>query len=200
MVANPNTQSQDLQGKSWRRWSISLGIFASLGLFCRFTFAIFALPLGIFYIRLAQERNQTHAPKWKGIIRSASDAAVPALVVAAIHILFDTRYYSLQSGRSILGWPIVAPFNAAMYNFKINNLASHGIHPRWLHFAVNAPMVVGIGPWLYCLASFVNWRRTAKTIDPRQKTEQAMHRRECKLLTDPFYESLAHQIPPRCSL
>lgn len=171
-------QSQDLQSTNWRRWSISLGIFASLGLFCRFTFAIFALPFGLYYYRLAQERSKIHKSDWKGTVRYTSDAIFPALIVATLHVLYDTRYYCLQLGRSIWSWPVVVPINSAFYNLKIDNLALHGTHPRWLHFAINAPMIVGIGPWLYCLASFVNWKRTVKTTDPRQRTEQAMQRGE----------------------
>jgi phosphatidylinositol glycan class Z len=123
----------------------------SLGIFCRFTFAIFALPLGIQYISLCYARSSDLKARWKTTAYSVSGAAICALVTAILHITFDTWYYSSQSIKSL--WPpIVVPINAALYNLRSDNLAVHGLHPRWLHFFVNAPMIVGIGPWWCCIS------------------------------------------------
>jgi phosphatidylinositol glycan class Z len=74
-----------------------------------------------------------------------------ALAVALLHILYDTWYYSSRL------WPaVIVPMNAALYNLKTDNLASHGLHPRWLHVIVNAPMILGITPWLHCLSLAVS--------------------------------------------
>ena len=35
----------------------------------------------------------------------------------------------------------VTPLNAVRYNFNISNLAKHGIHPRYVHVAINLPLM-----------------------------------------------------------
>jgi len=38
---------------------------------------------------------------------------------------------------------IITPLMLLKYNTNITNLASHGLHPRWLHILVNMPMMFG---------------------------------------------------------
>lgn len=53
----------------------------------------------------------------------------------------DTLYF-----RGALDDLVVTPLNFLMYNFSSQNLAEHGLHPRWLHVFVNFPML--FGPWI----------------------------------------------------
>lgn len=38
---------------------------------------------------------------------------------------------------------VVTPLNNLLYNLDVDNLAQHGIHPRYTHFAVNLPLLFG---------------------------------------------------------
>lgn len=52
---------------------------------------------------------------------------------------------------------VIAPLNAAFYNLRSENLAIHGIHPRWLHAFVNLPMLLGLGPVLFGVWTSARW-------------------------------------------
>lgn len=51
------------------------------------------------------------------------------------------------------------PFNSLVYNMSSSNLAQHGVHPRWLHVAVNWPMLFGVGVWA---VAEVGWATVAR--------------------------------------
>jgi hypothetical protein len=70
--------------------------------------------------------------------------------------------------------PTIVPTNAALYNLRSDNLATHGLHPRWLHFAINAPMIVGIGPWWHCVSSVACQRMSSEATIPSDATHASM--------------------------
>ena len=74
------------------------------------------------------------------------------VATAAILIFADTAYY--RGGKALvdaLNDPlnnmfnnvVVAPLNSLRYNADVANLATHGLHPRGTHLALNAPMMFG---------------------------------------------------------
>lgn len=38
---------------------------------------------------------------------------------------------------------VITPWNNLMYNLNVDNLAQHGIHPRYTHIAINLPLLYG---------------------------------------------------------
>jgi phosphatidylinositol glycan class Z len=38
---------------------------------------------------------------------------------------------------------VVTPLNNLLYNLNVDNLAQHGLHPRYTHFAINLPLLFG---------------------------------------------------------
>ena len=52
-----------------------------------------------------------------------------------LNISMDSLYYD--------GNFTITPLNNALYNMKSENLAKHGLHPRYLHLVVNLPMLCG---------------------------------------------------------
>ena len=38
---------------------------------------------------------------------------------------------------------MLTPLNNILYNAKVENLKEHGLHPRYLHFLVNFPLLYG---------------------------------------------------------
>ncbi|PWN93638.1 hypothetical protein FA10DRAFT_299006 [Acaromyces ingoldii] len=123
---------------STTRLSLALGTLASVGLFTRFTFAIFAAPVAVSFLALAYRRG----------IQGSARRVVPCIVsfigTSVAHIVLDSRYYG--GGRLH-----VTPLNAALYNLQTSNLEQYGVHPRVLHAVVNAPMILGAGVYLIFL-------------------------------------------------
>lgn len=123
---------------STTRLSLALGTLASVGLFTRFTFGIFAAPVAISFLALAYRRG----------VQGSAGRVVPCIVsfigTSVAHIVLDSRYYG--GGRLH-----VTPLNAALYNLQKSNLEQHGVHPRFLHALVNAPMILGAGIYLIFL-------------------------------------------------
>lgn len=129
-------------------WGILVGLFAVDGFFMRFTFAIFALPLAAFvfyrHVRLAIQGHPRTA------LISLSIAITIAIAFFGLRIETETSFYTRLAKMNCMElatfwrtkW-VVPPVNALLYNVKTDNVAQHGLHPRWLHAVVNFPMMVG---------------------------------------------------------
>ncbi|XP_064077296.1 GPI mannosyltransferase 4-like [Macrobrachium nipponense] len=65
-------------------------------------------------------------------------------------VLADSFYYESVSFEELVYWNvtahsfIVTPVNFFLYNSKTANLMNHGIHPYYLHLAVNIPILHGV--------------------------------------------------------
>lgn len=65
-------------------------------------------------------------------------------------VLADSFYYESVSFEELVYWNvtahsfIVTPVNFFFYNSKTANLMNHGIHPYYLHLAVNIPILHGV--------------------------------------------------------
>ena len=105
----------------------------ALGVFNRATFVAFAAPLAAFHVyRCLRCAPTARACAVLGVSAAALGAAVAALVAS------DTRLYT---GRVRADALVLAPLNFVRYNADAANLARHGTHPRWLHAAVNVPLL-----------------------------------------------------------
>jgi len=75
-----------------------------------------------------------------GAAASLAVAAAEALggfgLAAWALIRLDTRWFGATE-------TVVAPLTNLLYNLDSDNLALHGTHPRWLHGAVNGPLLFG---------------------------------------------------------
>ncbi|KDN52039.1 glycosyltransferase family 22 protein [Tilletiaria anomala UBC 951] len=135
------SSKSSLRAALWTHWAIrsfSLGACFAFGFFARFTFAIFALPCGLLYLYIAGTMRGSF--RTASLVPAALPAAAGFAIVSAAHILFDTIHFR----RRELWPPVITPVNAFSYNLQAQNLARHGIHPRWLHVLVNAPMLLGV--------------------------------------------------------
>ena len=113
-------------------WATILGVVAAAGLFSRFTFPIFFLPVGLSFL-------------FQSPFSRILTAAAGFLVTSLAHILYDTHHFT---GTLSFHHIIIAPLNAFVYNVRTSNVVLHGVHPRWLHTAVNLPLIVGVGALL----------------------------------------------------
>lgn len=73
--------------------------------------------------------------------------AVPSIVIL---IIVDSGYYGYLTNADIesleISWDnwVVTPLNFLRYNSDMRNLTQHGLHPRWLHLAVNFPLLFNV--------------------------------------------------------
>jgi phosphatidylinositol glycan class Z len=112
---------------------VAVGYIGAFGVFNRPTFVAFALAPAIWF---------AWASFW-GRHKTAFSRVVPVftaagsfVVTSAAIIAFDTKWYDSSV-------PVIAPLNFVRYNSDISNLATHGVHPRWLHALVNMPILFG---------------------------------------------------------
>jgi phosphatidylinositol glycan class Z len=104
-----------------------LGLFVAVGVFARVTFAIFALPFALSFL-LAD------TPLLRIFLNRSISLGLTFVAVCGANAALDSWYF---------GRPVLTPFNFIQYNSDLTNLSSHGIHPRWLHVAVNLPLLFG---------------------------------------------------------
>ncbi|TKY88841.1 hypothetical protein EX895_002082 [Sporisorium graminicola] len=130
-------------------WGVFLATVAVDGFFTRFTFAIFALPLAIFFLyRLASIAAGGY--RRPALMTLVITAIVTLMCVWSTVDVETVQYTKLAklNGYEVAslwgtGW-VIPPLNALLYNVKTDNVAQHGLHPRWLHAVVNLPMMVGV--------------------------------------------------------
>ncbi|OAX82488.1 hypothetical protein ACJ72_03158 [Emergomyces africanus] len=114
------------------------------GVFNRITFPAFILIPGL---RLVP--HFIHKPL------SLLTIIIFGLMSCFIAIFTDTDFYSTSptSLSDVFRKPIITPLNNLFYNSDTSNLANHGLHPRYNHFFVNLPQL--LGPiYLLLLCSF----------------------------------------------
>ena len=118
---------------------VALGFLLAFGVFTRFTFIAFFLPIGIallldsYYIAKRKTKKEHDARIL--FVTYLFQCIGGSLLGTFLNILFDSIYYNGQF--------TITPLNNALYNMKTENLAQHGLHPRYLHSIVNLPMLCG---------------------------------------------------------
>nr|XP_025043892.1 GPI mannosyltransferase 4 [Pelodiscus sinensis] len=133
-----------------------IGIITVAGFFNRPTFLAFALMPLLYWTVL----NATSQHSIKTIANHLWKFVSSTVFTAIIFTVADTLYFTsigseislysikknglLSTIAQINQNVIVTPFNFLRYNLNPHNLAQHGIHPRFTHFAVNGIILFGI--------------------------------------------------------
>lgn len=128
------------------------GALVAFGIFTRFTFVCFAIPVIVyfFYFRIMRSGGI-----WGWLLLPG--ATIATFLFVALQIMeVDTEFYSPSQGVKSQEW-FLTPWNAFSYNSQSENLQQHGLHPRWTHALVN--MFLMFGP-LSLLGYFVLTRST----------------------------------------
>eukprot|EP01112_Ceratiomyxa_fruticulosa_P019219 TRINITY_DN625_c0_g1_i4.p1 TRINITY_DN625_c0_g1~~TRINITY_DN625_c0_g1_i4.p1 ORF type:complete len:559 (-),score=61.69 TRINITY_DN625_c0_g1_i4:13-1689(-) len=153
----------------WLGFIISLGIFTRF----TFTFFFFPIGIYIilrhytFVQTSYTKRNKTLS--WHQFIASLIKFLLPTLfgflLASSVLIIIDSLYFgslyfligeekaTIHDWSKVLFSPLrwanikgkitLTPLNSLLYNLDPKNLELHGLHPRWLHIAVNFPILVG---------------------------------------------------------
>uniref|UniRef100_A0A0B7A8S6 Mannosyltransferase n=1 Tax=Arion vulgaris TaxID=1028688 RepID=A0A0B7A8S6_9EUPU len=147
--------------------SFLLGAVVSAGFFNRPTFLVFALVPTIYWVWNVTRSD--YRGRWNGVplIVIIFNFSVGALFTFGTFVLLDTIYFNpeflivfsrflkscqdgqfswhiLQTGiEEVMSTFVVTPWNFIKYNSNSNNLAQHGLHPRYTHFLINLPLLLG---------------------------------------------------------
>ncbi|GAA5873166.1 hypothetical protein JCM8547_006806 [Rhodosporidiobolus lusitaniae] len=124
-----------------------LGTVLSLGFFTRITFIAFATPLVVATVVRLSARTFWDQGLMSGLVRLLAlglPAALSFVATSLLLSLLDTLYFTSTFPLSPTRF-ILTPLNFLRYNLSSENLASHGLHPRYLHVLVNWPMLFGAG-------------------------------------------------------
>lgn len=179
------TKTSDLVSSdisSWLIKSAALGILGAAGFFSRFTFAIFAFPVVLQFLRVTKKKAALHTIPFFQWLRLLLPGILSSIIASAIHVFFDTYFYSQiqedepRTSRGMQKVPFV-PLNALRYNLQPSNLAEHGIHPRWLHAVVNAPMILGVVPYVSLLVripEYLGFSKKHKLKDGSSRLEKLL--------------------------
>lgn len=107
---------------------VSTGFLISVGTFTRISFPAFLLLPSIQVFLKVLYR------KWIQMVV----IAVSMTLSTSIIVYFDTFMYESDE-------IIIAPIKNVVYNLNVDNLAKHGLHPRYTHLLVNIPLILGPG-------------------------------------------------------
>ena len=119
--------------------TLPLGVFAAivaLGTFSRITFLGFVAPVAL-RILIHVCRAHRSIKSWPLIMQ----LVIPVLVGLGSTIMLVVIDSVYTHGH--LQHLVLTPYNLLLYNVSSDNLAKHGLHPRWLHVTVNLPMIMG---------------------------------------------------------
>ena len=125
------------QSSHLRAFKLNLHMLAALaivGIFTRPTFVAFALPIGYQTLRLSWQVTDSLVQTIGLLLPPLCTAALAASVLIAA----DTYYFCGDFSQLV-----ITPYNFVKYNLSTENLADHGIHPKWLHIGVNLPILLG---------------------------------------------------------
>ncbi|XP_042882765.1 GPI mannosyltransferase 4-like [Penaeus japonicus] len=127
--------------------SAIISAVVTLGVFIRPTFLAFSFVPVAYWLQ-------------RGVVTKELDfsyfhlrcmSLLPGVVtVFLMCMLADSFYYGSLTFTELLYWNVtsnsftVTPINFLMYNMKEENLATHGLHPHYLHLVVNVPILHGV--------------------------------------------------------
>lgn len=127
--------------------SFFISVIVTLGVFVRPTFLVYSfVPLAYWLQRgvVTKELNFSYF-NWRCF------SLLPgALLTFCLCVIADSFYYSTLTFKELLYGNVtvasltVTPFNFILYNTKEEKLSEHGIHPYFLHLAVNIPLLHGV--------------------------------------------------------
>jgi len=140
-----------------------IGIIIGVGAFNRFSFLFFAIPVVAYLLYNVFNDKAATGRILSGLTFGLVTTCVLITVIDSIYfgsfkITIDGRifqfsqllepsfYPTLFSSLASLkteGSLVITPLNNLRYNLNPNNLAEHGIHPRWYHTVLNMPFLFG---------------------------------------------------------
>ncbi|CAF4875259.1 unnamed protein product [Pieris macdunnoughi] len=144
---------------------LSLASLVVIGIFNRPTFIGFALIPIFFWLHRGIGSKIVGFADFHARIFMLVVCGIPMVLLC---ILVDSAYYGYLTLADIeslqISWSnwVVTPLNFLRYNTDVRKLTKHGIHPRWLHLAVNVPILFNVLGLLAGCAVILNTYRFVK--------------------------------------
>ncbi|KAG9061915.1 alpha 1,2 mannosyltransferase [Linnemannia hyalina] len=153
-----------------------LGVLFAIGTFTRITFAVFGFPFGVLLLYLnARASFWKRRSTLRGLVAFVQ-ACMPLAIgfgsMSAAAIFVDSIYFGklvisrqshgspmtlmeifttsplCWSSLSVKGSLTLTMWNNLQYNLDKDNLALHGLHPRFFHLLLNFPVLFGNLAWI----------------------------------------------------
>ncbi|KAF9358569.1 alpha 1,2 mannosyltransferase [Mortierella sp. AD094] len=149
--------------------SFGLGILFSIGIFTRITFILYGFPLGVMFLYLNAKVSFNQKKSLLSGLSQFTLTCIPLALgiglMSAFAILIDSIYFGklvIYNRKDDLNFSLfqllftspldwinlsyrgsftVTMINNLQYNMDVNNLAEHGLHPRYLHLLLNFPVL-----------------------------------------------------------
>ena len=122
--------------------SLWIGGLFSLGIFNRPTFLLYAVIPMFFWMQRGMFLKKVRLTDFH--LRMTS--LLPSFfLISSLLILLDSLFYGSSSIWKLeLNKMVITPLNFIAYNMDQTNLAHHGLHPWYLHAAINVPILFNI--------------------------------------------------------
>jgi len=143
------------------KYVVPIGILVAVGIFNRPTFMFYAFAPLFFWFQRNIANHSMFTPFQTFNFRVC--LLLPVVVATScVLVVSDSFYYGSLTPLKV--WHLnftyddfkIAPFNFIMYNAVPGNIVSHGEHPRYTHFLVNLPMLLGPLAPIF-LVTVLNW-------------------------------------------
>lgn len=105
------------------------GVLLGWGIFVRITFPAFVFPIVCFVLW-----HKWLDGGWGLLLQAVCLAGVGFILAVGFSIAYDSY---------VVGYFSISPLALLQYNWETENLALHGLHPRWTHFVVNLQILFG---------------------------------------------------------
>ncbi|XP_023944050.2 GPI mannosyltransferase 4 [Bicyclus anynana] len=144
---------------------VILASIVVLGIFNRPTFVGFAFPPIFFWLHRGLGSKVVGFKDFHYRIITLIISGIPIFLLL---ILIDSSYYGYLTMADIdmlkISWDnwVVTPLNFLRYNSDMKNLNAHGLHPRWLHVAVNIPLLFNVLGFTAFIMLFIQTYRFAR--------------------------------------
>ncbi|XP_068210236.1 GPI mannosyltransferase 4 [Palaemon carinicauda] len=127
--------------------SAIISVVVTYGTFVRPTFLIYSFVPVSYWLQRGVVTKQLDFSYFHTRCLSLLPGVFATFVIC---VLADSFYYESLSLEELVYWNvtahsfIVTPINFFLYNSKTANLMDHGMHPYYLHLAVNIPILHGV--------------------------------------------------------
>lgn len=141
---------------------VILATIVVIGIFNRPTFVGFAFSPIFFWLHRGLGSKVVGFKDFHYRIFTLILAGIPVLIML---VVIDSSYYGYLTMADIemlkISWDnwVVTPLNFLRYNSDLRNLNEHGLHPHWLHLAVNIPVLFNVlGVSAFCIILIQTYR------------------------------------------
>ncbi|CAG8433436.1 1778_t:CDS:10 [Diversispora eburnea] len=124
-------------------YAFLLGFLLALGCFTRITFILYAFPIGLAFLHHIFISTRVQQRNWTDKILEMMPACLGFVLTTILCVLADSLYFGSLiitfDNNALIKEHIFILLNNPMrileiaYNINSDNLAEHGIHPRYLH-------------------------------------------------------------------